>query len=212
MYFWEKAHQDKLYKNWTEVEEKLPYLLKAIELIKSTTPTALDVGCSIGNYSSVLVKNGFQVKGIDISPEAIRLAKERVDAEFVVADARQFSSGSYDFILDYSCFTHLEEKYRQSYIKNIKQMLNPQGIYLNSVWSKNSTRAYDINPSKESKSGFTKKTDKGEFYNYFFTKEELREIFSDFTIHTIQEERLNSFRKIQPDSDLKLYFVTASLE
>src|SRR4051812_36434003 len=58
----------------------------------------LDVGCGAGNIGAELAKMGFQVAGVDHSPEAVRLAKERgldamladLDSEGLKCDGKTF--------------------------------------------------------------------------------------------------------------------------
>lgn len=67
---------------------------------------ALDVGCGTGSLSLVLAGFGYEVTGIDFSPEMIALAKTKADAalqtiDFHVMDAAfpQFPSQQFDVIV-----------------------------------------------------------------------------------------------------------------
>ena len=52
-------------------------------------PRVLDIGCGVGRTAAGLVKMGYRVTGIDISEEALAVARSRVpDAEFLQHDAR----------------------------------------------------------------------------------------------------------------------------
>lgn len=68
----------------------------------------LEFGCAHGAVSLILAKRGFNVKGIDIQPELIRLAKKnashnKVAVEFQTADLREYKklgeAQSYDRIV-----------------------------------------------------------------------------------------------------------------
>lgn len=48
---------------------------------KNNVHSILDLGCGIGEHSLYLAKNGFDVVGFDISSEAIKLAKQKLDKE-----------------------------------------------------------------------------------------------------------------------------------
>ena len=214
MEFWESAHKEGYYKNWSEVKEKRLYLEKAVNFIKKDRPRALDIGCSIGDYSIILAKKGFQVTGIDISETAIQISiknakKLNLPVDFRVEDARTFNKGKYDLILDLSCLTHLKKDFWNIYFQNIRNMLNPNGIYLISLWSKNSTRIFGIDPSKMNEKFYVREIPHlGSFYNYFFEDEEIKELFQkDYNILSLEEKRLDSLKTIQPKSDLRLFFI-----
>lgn len=61
----------------------------------------LDVGCGTGHWSSFFAEMGYQVTGIDISPEMIEVARAAVpDGSFQIADACElpFADGSFDVV------------------------------------------------------------------------------------------------------------------
>jgi SAM-dependent methyltransferase len=68
----------------------------------------LDVACGAGAFLSRAAARGFEVVGVDISPAAIELAKERLPgAELHVADAERlpFADSTFDLV---SCLGSLE--------------------------------------------------------------------------------------------------------
>lgn len=220
--FWEKAHKAGLYKNWSDVVEKKPYLIKAIEYAKRNKGgalSALDLGCSTGDYSIILAQNGFSVMGFDISPTAIEIAKKQANelgyknCKFFVSDVLKLSesdikNSSHDLVIDYSCLTHFKKEDWKKYLERIKNSLRTGGIFLLSVWGKDSTNAYGHNPKEAKENDFIAKTEEfGFFYNYFFTPKELKNLLDkDYEVLLMEEKTLESFKKIQPDSDLKLIF------
>jgi 2-polyprenyl-3-methyl-5-hydroxy-6-metoxy-1,4-benzoquinol methylase len=212
--FWENAHTVEIYNNWTVVSEKFPFLEHASSYIHKAHPTALDIGCSIGEYSRYLASRGFHVDAIDISKTAIKTAiqqsKDVQDISFKVGDIRKtvLEKNTYDLIIDFSCFTHIKQQFWQSYILNVSNSLKNDGIFLLCCWSKSSTSAYGINPSALENNFYVKKIPSaGSFYNYFFTKKDLRDHFKRyFSILSVDERRAESFKKIQPNSDLRFLF------
>ena len=76
---------------------------KIVNLIKKVNPSAqriLDVACGTGEHARHLAKD-FQVDGIDIEPEFIRIAQEKMPTgHFRVADMCDFEMGErYDVVL-----------------------------------------------------------------------------------------------------------------
>lgn len=64
--------------------------------------TLLEIGCGEGIHCNHLQNIGYKVTGVDISEEAIRIAKAKVSAgSFVVGDARElnFADDSFDIVL-----------------------------------------------------------------------------------------------------------------
>ncbi|MDW8297296.1 MAG: class I SAM-dependent methyltransferase [Raineya sp.] len=66
----------------------------------------LDVPCGRGRHAAYLAKNGYQVTGLDLSPENIEFAKENYkdlpNLEFFVHDMREtFREGYYDYVMNF---------------------------------------------------------------------------------------------------------------
>ena len=66
-------------------------LVELVESEKVKPCKAIDLGCGAGNYAIYLASIGFDVTGVDISPSAIRAAKENakrkdIKCHFLVAD------------------------------------------------------------------------------------------------------------------------------
>lgn len=114
----------------------------------------LEVGCGNGKHlSSLLDKKGFRVYGIDISPSAIKLAKERVKlsgiegkllaggvensnsgpfgaVNLAVGDATdlQFDDNFFDVVFLFHILGHLSDKEREKAIREAFRVLKEGGI------------------------------------------------------------------------------------
>lgn len=74
---------------------------RALQFLKSKQ-TAIEIGCgSSGRIIELLLAEGFEVEGLDISSEVIRMAKERhPDQTFHLADICEWNlPRQYDFIV-----------------------------------------------------------------------------------------------------------------
>ncbi|MDP9170450.1 MAG: class I SAM-dependent methyltransferase [Acidobacteriota bacterium] len=93
--------------------------------------TVLDVCCGTGQFTELVRSRGYELAGIDSSPEMIRYARENAPlAELTVADVRRFSLGR-KFDAAYSVFeslNHVPEL--KSAFKNVKKHLEPEGRFL----------------------------------------------------------------------------------
>ena len=96
----------------------------------------LDVGCGAGFFSIVLAKEGYQVTGIDLTPDMIKNARllaeeEKVSCEFQVMDAEnpEFQEETFDVVISRNLtwtLPHVQHAY-QEWIRVLKK----GGILLN---------------------------------------------------------------------------------
>jgi len=142
----------------------------------------VDLGCGTGNYAIYLAKAGFDVSGIDISAEAIRLARENaankgVACNFIVGDlCRDWpeSSGNFGFAFDYEVLHHIYPRFRKKYIENVSRFLKPGAFYLSVCFS--------VKDPHFGGTGKYRKTPIGTVL-YFSSENELKKLFQPmFTI------------------------------
>ncbi|MEO6348802.1 MAG: class I SAM-dependent methyltransferase [Aquaticitalea sp.] len=122
-----------------EDELPLPYLFrsykdmpkleqKALQMCKGSV---LDVGCGSGSHSLYLQEKGFNVKAIDVSNGAVKVAKKRgvhhVELKNILSETSTF-----DTILLLMNGTGIFQEVSQvsKYLKHIKSLLNPNGQIL----------------------------------------------------------------------------------
>jgi SAM-dependent methyltransferase len=83
------------------------------ELVRSVPPgRALDAACGTGRHAAYLAQLGHQVVGVDLTPEMLARARERVpEAEFQTADLRELPSkdASFELIVCGLALAHLPE-------------------------------------------------------------------------------------------------------
>jgi ubiquinone/menaquinone biosynthesis C-methylase UbiE len=108
-----------------------------LALLPKLPPTrAIDLGCGTGTNVITLARMGWQATGVDFSPRAIQLARQKakkaqVQAEFQVGDVTNLRkiSGPYDFALDLGCFHGLSSSGREKYLGEMERILRPGGIW-----------------------------------------------------------------------------------
>jgi SAM-dependent methyltransferase len=85
-----------IYNRWMAEDfcrRALPVIDKLLLQSLPSRSHILDLCCGSGQMAGALVRRGYEVTGLDASPEMLRLAQENVpEAEFFVADAREFHS------------------------------------------------------------------------------------------------------------------------
>ena len=107
-----------------------------VQLPEEKNLKILDVGCGAGFFSILLAKEGYQVTGIDLTPDMIKNARllaeeEKVSCEFQVMDAEnpEFPDETFDVVISRNLtwtLPHVQHAYRE-WIRVLKK----GGILLN---------------------------------------------------------------------------------
>jgi cyclopropane fatty-acyl-phospholipid synthase-like methyltransferase len=116
-----------------------PEVVEAIQ--KERTPgRALDLGCGTGTHSIYLAQHGWKVVGVDFSPKAIALAREKanhagVNIDFRIADVSRIDGlvGPFDFALDVGCFHGLDVAGQARYVAQLTRLMRSGGKFL--LWA-----------------------------------------------------------------------------
>ena len=180
-----QVEMDKIYRNmpleeipWN-IETPPDALVELVESGKVKSCKTIDFGCGAGNYAIYLASIGFDVTGIDISPSAIKIAKEnakkkRVKCNFLVADAigdLDEVKQTFDFAYDWELLHHTYPEKRKKYIENVYRILNPRGNYLSVCFSEKDPQFGG--------SGKYRETPLGTIL-YFSSENELRDLFEPY--------------------------------
>jgi len=99
--------------------------------------TVLDIGCGAGRDAIFAARLGFQVYGVDLSPQAIAIAREQAQAagvivEWQVGSATQLPipDSAIDLACDRGCLHHIPVVERPSYFAEIARVLKVNGRLL----------------------------------------------------------------------------------
>ncbi len=95
--------------------------------------TFLDAGCGGGSYVVFASDQGMKAIGIDIVPEAMKIAQMGSNGDFVVGDVRAlpFKNGYFDYILSYGVVEHFKETNKA--LSEIYRVLKSDGTAVISV-------------------------------------------------------------------------------
>jgi SAM-dependent methyltransferase len=96
----------------------------------------LDVGCGTGEHALMVAARGLEATGIDASPTAIRLAREKMarrslDARFDVWDALDLAAfgEQFDTVLDCGLFHVFDDDDRARFVASLRAVVVPGGRY-----------------------------------------------------------------------------------
>jgi len=94
---------------------------------------ALEIGCGAGEFSRLLAARAESVVAVDLSPQMIRVARERSkqhpNIEFVGGDvmAREFADGEFDCVATLTTLHHLPAGRA---LRKIARALRPGGVFV----------------------------------------------------------------------------------
>lgn len=129
---------EKLYANRDEEEARQLVDLLVDELELNKCSKILDLGCGRGRHSINLNKKGYRVKGIDLSKEAIKTAREKVERmgleniSFEIRDMRKPFDETFDAIVNlFTTFGYFKtDGENASVFDSVVAMLKPGGIFV----------------------------------------------------------------------------------
>jgi SAM-dependent methyltransferase len=117
------------------VDSTSPYYLVAADalrrLLGSGTGRCLDVGCGGGHFLRAPLELGWQVIGVDVSEDQLRVARDRhPDVELVRADATALPFADDSFDAAFSTFTHTDFDDFAAALAEARRVLRSDGRFV----------------------------------------------------------------------------------
>lgn len=173
-------------------EEMIRFLARTFrERQKSEPVRILELGCGPGANLWAISREGYQVAGIDFSPTAIRRAAERMTEEGLPeADLKVGSMSSlpwpndyFDAVIDVEGICCNTWQVAVSTVAEAERVLKPGGhVYSFLLGTKTSGRGSGrVIDDRGTETDFTAGVLQGSGITHFFSEEELRELFGNFT-------------------------------
>ncbi|HOL50165.1 MAG TPA: class I SAM-dependent methyltransferase, partial [bacterium] len=121
------------------------YLEKRLKYIKrnfGNRKKILDVGCGTGLLAMHLLQAGFDVYGVDVSPEMVKIAQKRLPGRIVCASVENipFPDNSFDGVICIATLHHLSVTGFALAIKEMVRVLRIGGRLL--IWDHNRINPY----------------------------------------------------------------------
>ncbi len=133
--WWDKIYREQ--KPPWDNDEPSNHLVELIESGSVAPCKALDICCGKGTEAIYLAEKGFTVTGIDISSEAIKMAREKakesgVNVDFGVGDVLNmpYEDNNFDFVNDKGCFHVFGPDDREMFAAEVSRVMNDEGVYM----------------------------------------------------------------------------------
>ena len=137
--WFEYLNDDCDYENWSQ------YLIEKLRAFPLSV--GLDVGCGGGWFTRAFQKQGYQMTGLDISPEMLDYAQEKalkkgIRSEYLLGDITSFRTPKkYDFATAINdCINYIPKQKLSKAFKSVKAALKKGGIFLFDVSSERKIR------------------------------------------------------------------------
>ena len=127
--WFEYLNKDCDYASWSQ------YLIKRLAKFNAG-PSGADIGCGNGYFTRALYKAGYDVRGIDISPQMLNVAKRRaaeegVPCEFLIGDITKLKlTGKVHFAVAVNdCLNYVPPSKLKSAFAKVYSCLNRGGLF-----------------------------------------------------------------------------------
>jgi SAM-dependent methyltransferase len=112
-------------------------LVRLVESGRIQPCRAIDLGSGTASNVIYLAQHGFDVTGVDFTPAAIDLGRERarqagVEVEFIQDDLTdlQHTDGVYDLLVDYGTLDDIAPSRRHLFVENILPLTHPDTTFV----------------------------------------------------------------------------------
>jgi len=170
-----------------------PHILEFANFEQWRNKKVLEVGCGIGTAAHSFIENGAIYKGIDLSEQSIKIAKQRLnifDLSGVIeeGDIESYSSKEkYDLVYSFGVLHHTPDT--QKAIKNIYNLLKEGGTFKLMLYAKNSWKYFCI------KDGLDRyEAQSGVPIADVYTHDEVYNLLKDFKNIDIQQKHIFSYK------------------
>jgi len=128
---------DRIYKEYKTYGAPLDHISEMGKIFKERrVKNILDLGCGSAKHIAYLAKQGFNLYGIDISEEAIKIGRKMLKENKLEADLKvgsmheklPYKSGFFDALISLRVLNHGETGQIDETIREIERILKPGGI------------------------------------------------------------------------------------
>lgn len=155
----------------------------------------LDLGCGAGRNLVFLAKKNFEMSGLDLAPDGLKLIRKTLKQSNLKAELKTgsiynrlpYADNSFDAIVSVQVLQHGKEKQILKAIKEIKRVLSPWGLVFITLCgrlSKGKVRLFLVKTAKQIAPHTYKPTQGNEkgLIHYIYNKKEIQKHFKGFKI------------------------------
>ncbi len=199
------------YKKWQDIYKEIgavqtnpsAFVQEAVPVLKKYgVKRVLDLGCGTGRNTRYLAKQGFQVMGVDKSPDAIEIARIKSPSiKFEVADAREipFPENAFDAVVCTHVIEHHLEDEIKKIISEIARVTRKGGLLvLSTISSRDSAFGTGKRLAENTYIGLDSFWDGGEIH-HFFTRTELVNLLGRY--YDLLDIRHSTYHNFDPSSE-----------
>jgi len=190
---WDQAYKEK----GVIQSEVLDLVSDAVKIFKKEkVKKVLDLGFGTGRHTIFLAKNGFQVYGIDVSKEGLKITKKRseekgLNAKLCIADMHKlpYRGNFFNGIIAVYVIEHNTYNGLLKSLSEVRRVLKPGGIFATTLLTKND---YKFGIGEEIEPGtFINSKDpiESEVPHRFSTREEVDFLFAEYEVVSIEEKK-----------------------
>jgi len=147
----------------------------------------LDLGCGTGRHSIFLARQGFNVYALDVSKTGVEITKKKaesfnLDIKFKVRDMKDlpYSNNYFDAVICIFVLGHGLLNDNKKAVEEIYRVLKPNGMVVTEFMSIKD-KTYGKGKEIEKNTFLGSMEDDKHMLHHYFTKEEIKELFSKFT-------------------------------
>jgi ubiquinone/menaquinone biosynthesis C-methylase UbiE len=205
----QKKYFEQAYTTGSDIWTHFPFESKAAQFLEKLPQNSLilDLGSGRGVWAFDLVSHGYRVIGIDYAKNIVDKAntdavarKLETKVRFIDGDVldMSFKDGTFDAAAEFGLIQHIHPDDWEQYAMEVSRVIKPGGHFLLSAFSKETPAWLDFKP----KGAPTGQFEKNGIHYYFFTREEINNIFEKY--FTVVEQK----NEILPRKDSPIFLST----
>lgn len=116
--------------------------LSSYDIHRSDIRRVLDLGCGTGRHSVMLANEGYEVSGIDVSPNAIQFARQWLASEGLTADLMcgtaqelPWRRDFFDAVISHGVLDHMTWSEAMKASAEVHRVVRPEGLFYLSLIS-----------------------------------------------------------------------------
>lgn len=181
-------------KVFVQPHEAMPHIVRFLK--RQAATRVLDLGCGNGRHMVYLARHGFQVFGLDSSPEALALTRDWLAEEGLAADMRlqsmteplPYPTESFDAVISIQVIHHAALATIREIVGEVGRVLKRQGFVCVTVSTPKAKPRWRHAIETEPGTYLPLEGREHGLLHHQFTLDELRELFAAFDVLDVRRD------------------------